>query len=343
MKESVPVVLFRTDGSNEIGLGHIYRSIVLAKELIKVGCEIHFLTSESFSNLFGTIGTCHITNKKEQDEISLIKKINPDIFILDILEKFLDYSQTYFIEVRKISKLSIAIDYSSKNLNFFDQSFHFLFGPKQHMAKKTYYDLKYCIVNPEFVKQSKSYTVKKSISKILILRGGSDSNCIGPKIIKTLQKIDEDFTISIILGSKFDCWKELNQEKSKSQKKLRIFHNVKNMANIMKDYQLAISAAGVTSTELLTVGIPTIIIYGDPHEKEAANYFEQRNSVINLGYGKTISNSTIIKNVHDIMNDFGARKILSRNAKKNFDGKGGNRIAKKIMLEYKKNLRSIRS
>lgn len=334
MKKFAPLVLIRTDGSNEIGMGHIYRSIALAKELKKNGCKIHFLTSKTFKKYFGKIGACHITNEIEKNEILLIKKINPDIFILDILEKFLQYSETYFVEIGKISKLLIAIDYSSKNLKFFDQSFHSLFGPKQYKAKKTYFDLKYCIVDPKFQKQSSNYTIQKSVSKILLLRGGSDSRCIGPKIINILQKINENFTISIVLGPKFECWKELKQEKSKSLKNLKIYRNVKNISSLMKNYQLAISAAGVTSTELLTIGIPTIIVYGDPHEKEAANILQQKNTVINLGYGKNISKNILTKTVQTVLNDYNARRILHQNSKKLFDGKGTIRIVQKIMSEY---------
>ena len=106
------------------------------------------------------------------------------------------------------------------------------------------------------------------------------------------------------------------------------------MSSLMKNYQLVISAAGVTSTELLTIGIPTIIVYGDPHEKEAANILQQKNTVINLGYGKNISKNILTKTIQTVLHDYNARRILHKNSKKLFDGKGTTRIVQKIMSEY---------
>ena len=42
-----PRVLFRTDGNDKIGMGHIYRTIGLAQFFKKSGFEICFLTSKN--------------------------------------------------------------------------------------------------------------------------------------------------------------------------------------------------------------------------------------------------------------------------------------------------------
>jgi len=333
MKKSSPCVLIRTDGSNEIGMGHVFRSITLAKDLKKQGCELHFLTSRNSQKFFKNLGQCHITNNNQETELSTIKKIKPSIFILDILKKFFNYSNEYFTNIRKFVRVCVAIDFVSPALKYFDMSFHSLFDPKKYHAKQTFYDLKYAIVNSEFKKISKKYKLKKNISKFLILRGGSDTKCIGPKILHSLQNFSSNVEIGIVLGPQFECWDKLNKEKLEFQN-LKVFHNVKNMPNLMKNYQLAISAAGVTSTELLTIGIPTLIIYGDVHEKGTAELLNKQKVALNIGYGKTLSQKTIRESIKHLMNDYDLRKNMYRNSKKILDGNGSIRITTKILDYY---------
>ena len=50
----------------------------------------------------------------------------------------------------------------------------------------------------------------------------------------------------------------------------------------MEKHQIAITAAGVSMTELLTIVIPSLIIYGTPHEREAAELIHKKNLALNI-------------------------------------------------------------
>ncbi len=330
-----PVVLIRTDGSNEIGLGHIYRSKSLANEFKLHGYSVHFITSHNFNVLLKNSGKCHITKPTMKNEIELIRKIKPQLFVLDILDKFFPYGGQYFLQIQKICNTLTAIDYASKNLKYFDLSFHSLFGPKNFKAKNTFHNLKYSIVSNVFKKESHNFKVKKDSLSIIVLCGGADTNCFCPKIIRSLNNLDPKIKISLVLGKKFACWTQLKKEKKNLKREIEIFHNVKNLENLMKKHQLAITAAGVTMTELLTIGIPSLIIYGDSHEKEAAKLIHKNNVAINVGFGKTISEKKILQNVNELILDYQKRKYLNKNSKLIFDGNGTKRVVSKILSNEK--------
>ena len=102
MAQKTPSVLIRTDGSNLIGLGHVYRCIALSQKLKKKGAKINFLvgTNPRIIKKLKTYGKCYISNNIEEDEIQLINKINPDIIFIDLLKKFFPYSNSYFKRIR---------------------------------------------------------------------------------------------------------------------------------------------------------------------------------------------------------------------------------------------------
>jgi len=137
-KKSEPVILIRTDGNNKIGFGHIYRTIALSKELKKLGFKICFLTSNNkiILDKIKKYGKYYLTNNKKDFEISLIKKINPDIVIIDLLEKFFPFGINYFKSLNKMDIFIVTIDYVGQENKFADIGIHSLFGPQKFRAKK---------------------------------------------------------------------------------------------------------------------------------------------------------------------------------------------------------------
>ena len=137
--------------------------------------------------------------------------------------------------------------------------------PETGFSSQNENNFKYAIINKEFSKNTTTKT-EKIVKKIIVLQGGSDTYCFTPKIIDSFNLIKKDLEISVIIGESFNCWKKLEQSISKSNKKINVLHNVKNLSKILKKYDLAITAGGMTSLELACVGIPSIIICGEKFE-----------------------------------------------------------------------------
>ena len=309
---SKPLLLIRTDGNNKIGMGHVYRSIALCQEMKKRGFEISFLVPRNHLVLskLKNFATCYITNNKQTREISIIKKIKPDVVVIDLLKKFFPYGDSYFKSIRNFCKLSVTIDYVGSESKWVDLGINYLFKPKP--SKNIIYDSKYSIIRREFVKVSKKYRIKKNADSILVIQGGADTYCVSPKIIEALNQIDKKLEITLILGPAFKCWKEI-QSVQTTNKKFTVLHNVTNMSEIMAKHQIAISAGGNTLFELLTVGVPTLIVCGEKHELEIANLINKQNYAINLGYGPTISKNIIAKNVENLLNNLDLRRTFNKN------------------------------
>ena len=325
-------VLFLVDGSLKIGMGHIYRSLNLANE-IKEKNEIVFITREklSFKNFKNYYKTFFVEKNNILRERNIIEKINPDLIIIDKLKE----RNITINNIKKICKNILLIDYTKNNIR---DKFHgiTMLYPETGFSSQIENNFKYTIINKKFSKNTIKKT-KKIVKKIIVLQGGSDTYCFTPKIIDSFNFINKDVEITVIIGQSFNCWKKLNKSISKSNKKIEVLYNIKNLNKILKKYDLAITAGGMTSLELTCVGIPSIIVCGEKFEIETAKLLEKNKSAINLGFGKNISSNQISKHVNNLISNFKKREQMRKQGQKLIDGNGiirMNKMIKKLKPNY---------
>ena len=94
------------------------------------------------------------------------------------------------------------------------------------------------------------------------------------------------------------------------------------MSGILKNYDLAITAGGMTLLELACVGIPSLIICGERFEIETAKLLEKYGFGKNLGFGKNVSTKKLNSEISAIINDFNTRKSMKLCGQKLIDGNG---------------------
>lgn len=327
-------ILIITNGSNKVGMGHIYRSISIAKALKEKNIDVCFSISKNknIENKLRKIGKCYLTNFDQKSQLKQISQINPDIIIIDLLKKFLPYKENFWKKITILCKKIITIDYDGKELQYVDIAFNPLFKSK-FVAKKNFSGINYCPIRNEFVNKRKKYKVNKNVESILIIQGGADTKCFIPKILSSLKAIPDKIKISIIVGSEFKCKKELKTSIKKIGRTVIVLEDVKKIAKEMNKHDLIITSAGVTLIEILTIGIPSIIISAEKHELENAERISRKKAALSLGYGKELSQKKIQQSVEKIIFNYKVRKKLYNNSRKIVDGNGLERIIKIVTKE----------
>ena len=200
-------VLFRCDGANipEIGTGHIFRCLTIAKYLKKNfklrNTDITFLTRSSSKykigfnilkqNKFRVVG---IKDKKlelnSNDELKYLDKNPSNLLIIDRLgkvKKNLVKKLDYFFNKK------IIIDDSSTNRKYFDISLN----PLIHNVKNeqnSFIGFDYLILPVYFHKHKRGISKNKNI---FIFFGGHDPKKITIKILRILNKNDLDLTLYV--------------------------------------------------------------------------------------------------------------------------------------------------
>lgn len=319
-------IIIKTDGSNKIGLGHIYRSINLAKELKKNNFRIVFLTNSIIVKKIVPKSFIVINYKNDLNElIKILDEFKPKIIVIDKLE---ENKKELKIMIEKT--IIFTIDYIGKNKNFVKKGINILYQISGSQKKNSFSGFKFAILN-DSIKNKQPIEISKKVKKILIIQGGSDTPCNTPIIIDSLNQINEKLLINVIVGASFQCWKELDDSITHSSHKIKLHNNIKNIGKIMKLNDLAITGGGITCLELCHLGIPSVLICGAPFENETTSLLEKKGFGVNLGYRKKISRKKIVNATKNLMTDYNQRKKMNKVGKKLIDGNGTLRVSNEIL------------
>lgn len=337
--------IIRADGNRIIGMGHLTRNIELANELQNNNYEVYFLTKDFVEGIsLLKENNFKILKLKKQNlnlkdsitEINRIldefgKKIN--LIIIDIL-KFFD-NQEYLDNLKAYcDKLIILTDHTSPF--YIKADTVFAFSQNQNLdfykdVKKTKYftGLKFFPLKRKF-QNIPLKMIKKEVKQILITFGGSDPKNYSARLNKLLKNVKFNAAITIIIGAGYSNTNFKNLIENKTPN-LIIKRNVEDIINYFKETDICICSAGNTLVELLTCGVPCVVLPQTERENEHAKEFERKKNIINLGLN--FSDNKLISELKKLMLDYSKRKILSENAQNYLDGQGLKRMMDIILKE----------
>ena len=326
-------ILFRTSGGRatlkELGFGHIFRSLNLAKFLIDQ--RIFFLVED--------YGGVEPLLKKYNSHVTFIKKnldVKSDILqTIDVIsEKKIDIvivdkfntSKSYLKEIKKFSKVVYVSD-----LNKIDYPCDLLvngyIGFKNKKSKNKYGST--CLLGPSYQILHPNFSQHLKIKKkydFLITFGGFDEKRIIKNILDEIIKLSSAYKIKLILGpGTFVSSSILNLIK-RNHKGIVISQETNDMHKEISLSKYGICSGGLTTYEFASQEVPFAIICQVRHQLTTAKEWEKLGIAKNLGLMSQKTKKNIIQ---FIKTSSDTNTFL---VKKNFlDGLGGKRVAKEII------------
>ena len=190
---------------------------------------------------------------------------------------------------------------------------------------------KYRIINSCFFKREKEKSKDNIVIKILVSFGGADSRNVTLSVIKALDGLEKrNLEVKVVAGPTNLHVESLKRELKKVRYANELLQNVDIMASLMTSSDIAISAGGGTSWEIAATGLPSILI--PVAENQIANVQELSSAGVALTIGGIDSiGSDRFKEKINLLIDY--PEIRKKMALKGFmciDGKGPDRIISKI-------------
>ncbi|TFH47402.1 MAG: hypothetical protein E4G94_00150, partial [ANME-2 cluster archaeon] len=254
-------VAFRVDASEKLGMGHLVRCLHLAKSLNeKHHCGILFVIKndqvcEDKIKSHGydvKIIDSELPYEHEFSEIrDILVTFNSDIIIIDLKHKV---STGYVKSLKELDNKVVILD------NFSDGCFaaDLVIFPVAHMPSNVLIDKRWEENNSRYLTGAEYFPLPESFLNynrgkstdnkftILVTMGGSDPNKITLKVINALSELKTDFRVKVVIGPYVKYADELPELDSRFE----ILYNINDMASLMSNVDIAITAFGITLYEL---------------------------------------------------------------------------------------------
>jgi UDP-2,4-diacetamido-2,4,6-trideoxy-beta-L-altropyranose hydrolase len=275
-------VVFRVDGSQNIGMGHLIRCLALAL-MLKEEFEITFFWIEVPTNVEMEIINSGFAVVKIINDDNFLELINrSDIVVLDHYGLGTDYQK----KIKVIGCKLVCIDDLHDKDFFADLIINHSPGIIESDYTSQEYTqfalgLDYVLLRPSFLEQAVKSRVIDKYKTILICFGGSDFNNLTERALKIVCEFNSFERIIVVTGSAFAFMKQLNFF-IESCSNVESYHNINEleMVSLLTQSDLVIVPASGILMEAISVGCKSISGMYIENQKYAFREFKIANLII---------------------------------------------------------------
>lgn len=341
------MLIIRADGNAGIGAGHLMRCLTIARAVEERGGEeiIFLCADEDSAEMVRVHGfraeVFHTDYRNPESELlengsrmrgknlwdSRIKG-NSNRILVDSYYATDDYLEG----LKKYGKVFLMDDMQNHaypadgiiNYNLFadGQLYERLYGGKK---PEFYLGSRFVPLRPQF--RNVSYRVRDVVEDVLLTTGGADADNIAGKILDAVYGANIRFHVLVgRFSPHFEDWQRLAERTAG----LRLYHDVKNMAELMMRCDLAITAGGSTVYELAAVGVPFICFSYAENQEALVEYMAREDIGMSAGAwhrDAAAVTERIIRQFAALCEDVNLRRQYSEREKRLIDGHGAERLA----------------
>ena len=339
-------LLVRADACPEIGTGHVMRCLALAQAWQDCGGNVVYAMANSTpaiqQRLYAencrivSVAGCAGTDEDAAFTFDLAQRLGAQCVVLDSY----NFGSEYQHRLQNNCWTLVCLDdegrceyYSAdivlnQNLTA-DPAWYRNCRPGVQLLLGTFF----CILRREFNPWREfRREVRSNACNILVTLGGNPPEKLISDIICALSSIKlEGLSTVVALGSSSTNDGSNERHAAQFPGKLVIQRNVLDMATLMKDADVAISAAGSTCWELCLLGLPTVVFDVASNQTPVALELQKRKCALYAGSGGDKLNvSGLAKTVEALLYSPELRRTLSSHSRKLVDGLGVQRVISAI-------------
>ena len=289
-------VLFRADAEPSIGTGDLLSLIQLSAYFSTLGWESFFLIRGYHAGLrlVETRGVKNVTVISENAGLAKeVEKINRvirdqriDLLFTEItarpltgydgLDKTVIKACDNF-DGRVPDNFSLIVNWDVEAPRFYDRSKYpetrFLLGPEYVILPSTFSSV---------IMEQRSYQAKPET--LLVAMGGGDELDFTGKVARTLITQGNDLKTIFIVGSGYPYLERLKELLAEAPYPYTIEVNISDMLSRYLSADVAIGAGGLTSSELVATGTPSLLVATYEHQVARCREFHRRGWSCYLGF-----------------------------------------------------------
>ena len=348
-------VVIRTDGSREIGTGHVMRCLTLARELRSKSSGIFFICRKLPGDMIDMIRDQGFTvfafaaeNWREDSEktAKIIEKIisdrveAPGWLVVDHYNLDRDWQEKIRLKVKRVMVIDDLGDRNHRCDLLLDQN---LFdNMESHYASLVNSDCRlllgpsYALLRPEFRQARKNLRKRDGrVNRIMIFMGGSDPANLTQVAIEALNMVGrKDIMIDVVVGIN-NPHREKIREICAAGNNLVYHCQVNNMAELMAGADLAIGARGSATWERCVLGLPAITIAIADNQEGGRKSSLLNKAEYYLGTREEVDSVMIAEAAKALIDDRGALLEMGQEAYRIMEGSecGPERVVEEMIKD----------
>ena len=304
-------ILFRCDGSVEVGMGHVVRCLALADHLRdSYDCSVQFAMRQSELGINKVKESYPVLESNEKDFnykewlTDCIEKTKTNVLIMDMRDGL---TRKELKSIKKKTGIEvITIDDPEEKRLEADLAFY---PPVPQLKNMSWEGFKgelhigweYVILRKEFLKQY--LKPKNTIPNVLISMGGTDEENMTEFVVNSLNQVNKKFKAIIIVGAGYPYLKQLEKYLKEVQYAFELHQNPKNIALVMSQVDFAIISFGQTAYELVPLNIPALYFCLTKDHEESAQLFNKERIGESLGFYFDIKYHNTVETVTNLLKE----------------------------------------
>ena len=327
----LPRVLFCVDGGSEMGMGHVYRSLAVAKELTQIvpHADVCFLMRaelpEGVQHIARAGYPIRVAREDADTTIGVIRDYSPNIIIND--RPFLDDDYLRALAGLGASTINLVDSLDDIEKPFELASIIIATMQEGEVELDDYHaGPAFAILRDSFRKKTNEVpAISDEGRKIVVSFGGSDPQNLTMKALSALDGV-ADVSLTVVLGPAYGYRNELDALVAKLSVKPEVLKNVEHMADILFEADLVLCSGGMTVFEIAALGRPGIVLCQNTRERERMEGFARYGTILHLGLGTDVSEKTIRNQAEELVKDRGRRQQMSDAGARLVDAQGASRV-----------------
>ena len=267
-------ILFVAAGYPAIGMGHIYRTLMLARGLEREDRRISYLlTADSDACALDHIAAHYpvLRHLPLSDLASAVSALEPALVIND----FLNTDAAYVAALKKAGIRVVNFEDEGTGAKLADLVVNALYESDAGDDCANLYGHRYFCLRDEFL-QAAPNAFRPDVRRVLVTFGGTDASDFTRKALDCIFPLcrERSITIAVVAGPGYaykDALEEHMRTLDPERTSVYFTHATNVMSKEMENVEMALCSAGRTVYELAHMRIPAIVL--SHHEREDMHTF----------------------------------------------------------------------
>lgn len=325
-------VLLRADASATQGTGHVMRCLTLAEALQSAGHHVVLATNTSgvawLDELVDERGleVVHVTQHSLDTE--LVGSVAPDWLVVDSYE----IRDTAISACRAKTRVLAIVDGDDRSIDadlFLDHNIgaEDLSWPvdvrSRLLAGSRYALVRAAIVS---VRRDRPWQFTTDSPHVVAVMGGSDPTGTIVPVTRAICALDSPVTATIVTAP---AWHAEVMTLTKDRPGFQVLTPTRNLPALLARANVAVSAAGTSSWEFCTLGIPSVLLSVVENQRTGLRELTDRGLAWGIDPASVTEQDLVVQiegALRSLLSDEELRRTISQNCLSSFDGRGATRV-----------------